>query len=382
MSVQSTLARIGYTISGAGPYTIPYYFLKDTDLVVIRTPVVGDPITLVLTTDYTVTGAGLEAGGTLTLVAPVNGDLLTIINEPPINQLSTFPETGKLPAKSIESALDKLTIVMKRAYDLASRGLRLNDGDAATSFVFPVSSPGKLIGWNSGGTLTNTSPTAIGPSSVTSVELADGAVTTTKLASVPLQTLAVITNTQATDLGAVSAFVGAALNEADAVAFHTAIATPLLASVASTSGTAIDFTGIPAGTKKITVLFSGVSTNAAGSANILVQLGDSGGIETSGYNGVLSLIGAATVSTSAGNTAGFHATAAIAAAATFSGSIVIANISGNNWVANTSIARTDSPTLNLYVGEKTLTAALDRLRVTTGNGTDTFDAGVVNIICE
>lgn len=182
MSVQSTLARIGYTISGAGPYTIPYYFLKDTDLVVIRTPVVGDPVTLVLTTDYTVTGAGLEAGGTLTLVAPVNGDLLTIINEPPINQLSTFPETGKLPAKSIESALDKLTIVMKRAFDLASRGLRLNDGDAATSFVFPISSPGKLIGWGTGGELTNTSPTAVGPNSIGTAELVDGAVTANKIA--------------------------------------------------------------------------------------------------------------------------------------------------------------------------------------------------------
>ena len=213
MSVQSTLARIGYTISGAGPYTIPYYFLKDVDLVVIRTPIVGDPVTLVMTTDYTVTGAGLEAGGALTLVAPVNGDLLTIINEPPINQLSTFPETGKLPAKSIESALDKLTMVMKRVYDLASRGLRLNDGDSATSFVFPISASGKLIGWGSDGKLTNTTAAGVGPNSIGATEIIDGAVTVAKIADPQLTTLAGITAQQAADLASLSTLIGTLLSK-------------------------------------------------------------------------------------------------------------------------------------------------------------------------
>jgi len=49
-------------------------------------------------------------------------------------------------------------------------------------------------------------------------------------------------------------------------------------AVASTSGTSIDFTGIPSWVKRITVMFDVVSTN--GSAIILIQLGDSGGIET------------------------------------------------------------------------------------------------------
>lgn len=242
MSVQSTLARIVYTISGAGPYTIPYYFLSNSDLVVLRSPAGGaDPVTLTLTTDYTVTGAGLEAGGALTLVAPVNGDKLTIINEPPINQLSSFPETGKLPAKSIENALDKLTMVMKRVYDLASRGLRLNDGDSATSFVFPVSVPGKLIGWGSDGKLTNTSPTAIGPNSIGTAEIIDGAVTVAKIADGELKSLADLTAQQVTDLKTLNAFVGGLLNEADGAAFRTAIGAKegTVTSVTGTSPVAV-----------------------------------------------------------------------------------------------------------------------------------------------
>lgn len=228
MTVQSTLARIAYTISGAGPYSIPFYFLANADLIVIRTPVSGDPVTLVLTTDYTVTGAGLEAGGALTLVAPVNGSTLTIINEPPITQLTAYPETGKFPAKSHETALDKLTMAMKRVYDLASRGLRLNDGDAATSFVFPVSSPGKLIGWNASGVLTNTSPSAVGPGTITSAELADnsvgttelvnGSVTVAKIADAELVALAALSTQQVTDLLSLSAFIGGLLNDTDAAA--------------------------------------------------------------------------------------------------------------------------------------------------------------------
>jgi hypothetical protein len=172
MTVQSTLARQPYTISGAGPYAIPFYFLADTDIIAIRTPVGGgNPVTLALTTNYTLTGAGDKNGGALTLVAPVNGDILTIINEPPINQLTQYPETGKFPAASHERALDKLTNVAKRIYDLASRSLRLNDGDTATSLQLPVSSPGKLIGWGPSGELVNTSPAGVGPGSITPTEL-------------------------------------------------------------------------------------------------------------------------------------------------------------------------------------------------------------------
>ena len=197
MTVQSSLARVPYTISGTGPYTIPFYFLANADIIAIRTPVGGgNPVTLTLTTDYTLSGAGNENGGTLTLVITgVNGDTLTIINEPAILQLTSYPETGKFPAASHERALDKLTMIAKRIYDLASRSLRLNDGDTATSLELPISSPGKLIGWDSGGKLTNTSPAGVGPGSIGTTELSNGAVTVDKIADPTLVALAALNST-------------------------------------------------------------------------------------------------------------------------------------------------------------------------------------------
>lgn len=154
---------------------------------------------------------------------------------------------------------------------------------------------------------------------------------------------------------------------------------------ASTSGTAVDFADIPAGVRHITVSLSGVSTNAAGGANIVVQIGDSGGLETSGYTGASSLLGASTVSTVMAGAGGFFATSgSVVAAAVFTGTMVLSlqDSANNTWVASSQVARTDSQTIFLYAGNKSLSAVLDRVRVTTANGTDTFDAGSINILYE
>jgi hypothetical protein len=144
-------------------------------------------------------------------------------------------------------------------------------------------------------------------------------------------------------------------------------------AVASTSGTSIDFTGIPSWVKRVTVMFSGVSTNGANS--LLVQLGDSGGIENTGY--VSTSIQAALTDSS---TAGFIIRSA-AATNLFSGSMVIKNINGNEWVSDHVVKQ--STTANAFgAGDKTLSATLDRVRITTVGGTDTFDAGSINILYE
>jgi hypothetical protein len=147
-------------------------------------------------------------------------------------------------------------------------------------------------------------------------------------------------------------------------------------AVASTSGTSIDFTSIPSWAKRITVMFNGVSTS--GTSNLLVQLGDSGGIETTGY------VSAANYSTNtnASGTAGFFILYAVPAAAnTFRGCIIFCNLSGNIWVMNGNMAD-DGDRNSSSAGSKTLSDTLDRVRITTVNGTDTFDAGSVNILYE
>ena len=152
-------------------------------------------------------------------------------------------------------------------------------------------------------------------------------------------------------------------------------------AVASTSGTAIDFTGIPSWVKRVPVMFNGVSlTNFASEANsILVQLGDSGGVETSSY-----AQGSSYVATGSGiftRTDGFHIAAWSAAGNTVQGVMQIANHNGNLWCASGVLYHSAGFIVSV-AGAKTLSGTLDRIRITTVNGTDTFDAGSINILYE
>lgn len=150
-------------------------------------------------------------------------------------------------------------------------------------------------------------------------------------------------------------------------------------SVNSTSGTAIDFTGIPSWVKKITVMFNGVSTN--GASNTVIRIGSSGGIETTGYAGNCVNIGS-TAATYSNLLTGFETVQTGGATVVQQGQIVISNLSGNIWVANGLVGRTDNTFFGMVAGSKTLSGVLDRIRITTVNGTDTFDAGQINIMYE
>lgn len=148
-------------------------------------------------------------------------------------------------------------------------------------------------------------------------------------------------------------------------------------AVASTSGTSIDFTGIPAGKKRITIMFDGVSTN--GTSNCCVQLGDSGGIETSGYLGAISNQGG---STTTNFSSSFVVTVGMLAADIYHGQIVLTNLNGNTWVESSILSQSGAAAVRYGSGVKTLSATLDRVRITTAAGADTFDAGTINIAYE
>ena len=145
------------------------------------------------------------------------------------------------------------------------------------------------------------------------------------------------------------------------------------------TNTFIDFTSIPSWVKRVTVMFDGMSTN--GTSSYLIQLGDSGGIETSGYLGASSYIYGANTPASTNYTAGFGLISG-SAANILQGIITICKLTGNTWACSGSVALSNAP-LNLFTaGSKTLSDTIDRVRITTVNGTDTFDAGTVNILYE
>lgn len=155
-------------------------------------------------------------------------------------------------------------------------------------------------------------------------------------------------------------------------------------AVASTSGTSIDFTSIPSWVKRITVMFNSVSLS--GTAYVQVQLGDSGGIENTGYTGSIQTIGNTGTGIGTNLSAGFQTenwTYWTASSARM-GSMTITNVSGNIWVASWVMGATNTVVVaNTWGGGvKTLSDVLTQVRVTTTNGTDTFDAGSINILYE
>lgn len=148
---------------------------------------------------------------------------------------------------------------------------------------------------------------------------------------------------------------------------------------ASTSGTSIDFTSIPSWVKRITIMFSGVST--IGTSNIQVQIG-AGSVTTSGY--VSSIVGGSTGNLLSGTTAtsGFLCVQQLIATFLNNGHLVLTLANTNLWVASSVMTTSTLASGVIGGGSITLGGTLDRVRITTVNGTDTFDAGSINILYE
>lgn len=150
-------------------------------------------------------------------------------------------------------------------------------------------------------------------------------------------------------------------------------------SVATTSGTSKDFTGIPSWAKRITVMLSGVSTN--GTSQPVIQIGTSAGITTTGYaTNTTSITSGANLTTAYTNGWQFYSSLA--------SNIVSANLvltlldpATNLWTAS-GLFHVNIPGIIIMAGTKALPGTLDRVRLTTTGGTDSFDAGSVNIFYE
>ena len=233
-------------------------------------------------------------------------------------------------------------------------------GDLVTTESFYVSSVLNAIPATAGAV----NSTYIANGAVGSTQIATGAVGTTQIAS--SVTLTTPTLTTPTMSGAVVSAMGSSV-----ITSGTA--------VASTSGTSIDFTGIPSWAKRITVMFNGVSTN--GASIPIVQLGTISGVEISGYVGDTAELNA-TVSNVANPANGVAMQGGMAATISLAGTMVFNLFGSNFWLASANINRTNSTNMTVISASKTLSGVLDRLRITTVNGTDAFDAGSINIMYE
>ena len=149
--------------------------------------------------------------------------------------------------------------------------------------------------------------------------------------------------------------------------------------------TEVDFTGLPSWVTRITILFAdGLSTN--GTSPIVIRLGDSGGFLTTGYQS------AASFTSSAGgyltSTAGLLIDATNTAIASYTryGAMTLLNtgvvLSSTYWVSTSNVYANGSQVCTSGAGGVSLSNALTQVRVTTLNGTDTFDSGLISLIYE
>ena len=146
-------------------------------------------------------------------------------------------------------------------------------------------------------------------------------------------------------------------------------------NTASTSGTSIDFTSIPSWVKRVTVMFNGISTT--GTSDVIIQIG-AGSFVTTGYSSA-----AMRISAGQAYTAGFGIYGgAFVATYVASGTCTLFNVTGNTWVESGVVAAPSANTACPSAGFLALGGTLDRVRITTVGGTDTFDLGSINILYE
>lgn len=182
MTIASEVARIDYNGAGTtGPFPVPFYFFDANDLLVQKTVIAtGVSVTLALTTNYTVSGAGVVAGGQVTLVAVLPAtERLTIIRDPRLLQGVDYTPNDKFPAETHEKALDRLTMFAQRLKEVVSRCIRLPEGDLSTSVMGTIAArAGKYLGFDGSGSITVLDGTVVTPNldSITFQQAGAGAV--------------------------------------------------------------------------------------------------------------------------------------------------------------------------------------------------------------
>lgn len=218
-------------------------------------------------------------------------------------------------------------------------------------------------------TLINTTAITSGSNSATVVY------SSSALVGVPFRVVGFVQSTQA--VAGTWVTVPSAVQGQGGQAIIGAAKISLAAVQTTTSGTAIDYTGIPAGTKRITVIFNQVSISGTNFAQ--VQLGTAGGVVATGYLATGALLGAAPTFFSF--TTGFGLLSG-AAANVFNGQVTLTHQGNNVWAASGVLGLSNVIYVCNIGGVIALPGVLDRVRLSTGNGTDTFDLGTVNILFE
>lgn len=140
MTISTTASRIEYAGNGTTTaFAFPYRFLANGDLKVYLINTAGTPVLRAETTHYSLTGAGDNGGGTVTMgTAPALGETLVIFRDPALTQTVDLTENDRLPVETaVEQPLDRLTMIAQFTRDKLGRALVLSDGDMDADMTLP-----------------------------------------------------------------------------------------------------------------------------------------------------------------------------------------------------------------------------------------------------
>jgi len=427
MSVSSEVSTQTFNCTGTTTYSVnQIYWLANGDIAVYRIDAADVATLLTETTDYTLTGAGVVGGGTLTTVATYSDGKVKVNRVVAQTQPLDIVDGDGFRADTLEAQLDRLTMMAQDLKRKVDASFRLADSDiSGASVELPAPVPSGHIKWNAAGTaLTSAAFTAVpvGDFEVTNLNTASAIVQRDASGNFAAGTITADLTGDVTGklngasggtaegniaIRGVGGFIPGAEPDATAIlpgVVELATTAEVQAgtdagrvpsvetmraglivngtAVATTSGTQILFGSIPSWAKRITVMFSGVSLS--GTDELIVIIGDSGGLESSGYESVVAAAGLSGGIT--GITTAFQLTYSGVAANAVSGIFVIQlmNAATNTWTGMGNIISYPSPStpaVNVSGGAKSLTGTLTQIAIDT-NGTDTFDAGLINIAYE
>ena len=155
MTLASSQSKILYDGDGATTvFPVPFKFLADSDLTAILREADGTETTWVAGTQYSLSGAGSDAGGTLTVeVAPVDytpaaGTRLLIKRVVALTQGTSFPEGGAFPSRASEDAYDRGMMAAQQQQEQLDRAVGFGETSQTAGVVMPEPAAGQLIGWN------------------------------------------------------------------------------------------------------------------------------------------------------------------------------------------------------------------------------------------
>lgn len=173
MTVSTSTSFVSYAGNGSlTTFAYTFKIFQDSDLLVtLVNDASGVETTQVLTTNYTVTGAGTASGGNVTFTtAPASGVTIKIRRVLPVTQETDYVANDPFPAEAHEDALDKLTMLVQQEAANSDLAISFPEGDVGSGLnnILPsaIDRAGSFLRFDSNGNVETSSTSEFTPTAI------------------------------------------------------------------------------------------------------------------------------------------------------------------------------------------------------------------------